>query len=420
MKILIQNSLYYPNVIGGAEISTHLLGQELRRRGIAADAVACTGRLDGDPRITTRPTADGLGTVYEAPAHGLSHLYEAGAPAPQAGFLVRGLNHFAQVHSRRWARLFDQVLEQVRPSLVHTNTIVGLTPAVWAAARRHGIPVVHTLRDYHLLCPRTTLLRSAGTDCTDPPLPCRILARLKLRQTGQLALVTAPSDFVLQKHLAAGGFPGAATAVVPNALEEWPPEVPPRRAEGPVRGLFLGQIHTHKGVAMLLEVLADLFGDPECDRLEFDFAGKGPLVPRVKEFCAAHPHRARYHGLVQGRAKQDLLAAASFLTAPSIWAEPFNRSIIDGFSWGLPAVGFGTGGIPEVITHEQDGLVTEPEAGLLREAMASLTRDDARRLALGHNARRRAEDFTLDRQADRFVGLYSRILEQGGAHAAQA
>ena len=40
MKILIVNSLYYPDEIGGAEIGLRYLSEELRRRGLSV-VVAC-------------------------------------------------------------------------------------------------------------------------------------------------------------------------------------------------------------------------------------------------------------------------------------------------------------------------------------------------------------------------------------------
>ncbi len=404
MKVLVQNSLWWPQVIGGAEISSHLLGRELRRRGLRADAVASTGRTTGQDGLRIRPTDDGLGTVFEAPAHGLYDFFPT--EEARSGILTRGLNHFAAVHSSRWEKLFGEVLERSQPDIVHTNNLVGLTPAIWSAARRHGIPVIHTIRDYHLLCPRTTLLRSNGADCQNPPLPCRLLARLKRRRTGGLRMVTAPTRFVLDKHLAAGGFPGAQPHVIPNALEEWPAEIPTRRAGGPVRGLFLGQIDTHKGIPELLAALGALLADETCADLQFDFAGRGPLVTEVESFCAANPQRLRYHGQVTGDEKRALLAACGFMVVPSVWAEPFSRSIIDGFSWGMPAIGARRGGIPEVITADRDGLVVEPSAQELARAMRALVLDPHKRLAMGSRARQGASRFTLAAQVDRFIRLY--------------
>lgn len=410
MKILIQNTLFFPRVIGGAEVSSHLLGQELRARGIAADAVATTGVHGRGREVHTRSTADGRGTVFEAPAHGLCDPLPADQAASATGPLVRGLNHFANVYSRRWRALFAEIIVRSRPDIVHTNNVVGLTPAIWAAAREHGIPVVHTLRDYHLLCPRTTLLRSDQSTCRNPPPPCRLLSSLKLRQTRQVEAVTAPSRFVLGKHLDSGGFPLASTHVVPNALEGPPHALADRRETGSsVRGLFLGQMGVHKGVSLLLEVLPRLFADPRCDALHFDFAGRGPLVPQVRDLAATYPRRVKYHGHVEGQAKQDLLRAAGFMVVPSLWPEPFGRSVIDAFSWGVPVIGSDRGGIPEIITQGRDGLVTPPEPRALEDAMRKLTTDRESRLEMGAAARRRAEDFTLDRQVDAFVEIYETI-----------
>jgi len=414
MKILIQNSLFFPNVIGGAEISSHLLGMELRRRGIAADAIASTGRCGTGKTVTTRDSDDGLGTVYEAPSHGYCDLLPADKNSQPGGFLVRSLNHFASVYSRRWQNIFSEVLDRSQPDIVHTNTIVGLTPAIWGAAQKKGVPIVHTLRDYHLLCPRTTLLRSDNTDCQNPPLPCRLLAGLKMSQTKGVQVVTGPTAFVLNKHLEAGGFAGAESFVIPNALEEWPVSIPERTTSDPVRGLFLGQLNVHKGIPVLLNVLADLFADPQCNDLSFDFAGVGPLAGDIERFCAEHPDRTHYHGLVKDEAKRDLLRQSSFMVVPSVWAEPFSRNIIEGFSWGIPAIGSNQGGIPEVISHGSDGLVVEPSFESLAAAMRKLTQDPELRLDLGAAARKRASAFTVERQIDQFQDLYENLLVKRG------
>ncbi|RKZ19919.1 hypothetical protein DRQ50_01130, partial [bacterium] len=180
MKILVQNSIFFPNVIGGAEISSHLLALQLAQRGWQVDALATSGRRDGPAGLSTRPLGDTGGQVFEATSAGFYDLYRDGGPAPAPGILIRGLHHFAAVHSPRWLKLAREALDRTRPDLLHTNTIVGMTPVVWQAARERNIPVVHTLRDYHLLCPRTTLLRSNGAECENKPLPCAVLARLKL------------------------------------------------------------------------------------------------------------------------------------------------------------------------------------------------------------------------------------------------
>ncbi len=84
--------------------------------------------------------------------HAVKGLAKAAALArlianPEAAAAVRRL-------IRRW-----------RPDLVHTHIIATyLTQSVWSAAAAAGLPVVHTLHDYKLLCPDTSLWR-AGAVC---------------------------------------------------------------------------------------------------------------------------------------------------------------------------------------------------------------------------------------------------------------
>ena len=73
-------------------------------------------------------------------------------------------NHAGDVLSRPGRELADAVA-WARPDVVHTSNLPGIGTGIWEAARRAGIPVVHTLHDYHLLCPRTTLRLGSTTSC---------------------------------------------------------------------------------------------------------------------------------------------------------------------------------------------------------------------------------------------------------------
>src|SRR5205807_1521843 len=67
-----------------------------------------------------------------------------------------------------------RAIADARPDLVHTNNLPGISSAVWESARQAGVPIVHTLHDYHLLCPRTTLVRRDGAPCRPHPLLCGV------------------------------------------------------------------------------------------------------------------------------------------------------------------------------------------------------------------------------------------------------
>lgn len=411
MKILIQNNVFYPNVIGGAEMSSWLLAVELEKRGWQVDAMATTGRHGRSRQVSERPLPDTRGKVYEAPGTGLVDLYVDGAPPAAPNIVVRGIHHFSQIRSLRWEHIAHDVFDRVKPDVLHTNTIVGSTGSIWRAARDRRIPVIHTLRDYFLLCPRTTLLRSDGSNCENAPLPCRILRSGKLPATECVDVVTAPSNFVLQRHLEAGAFEDALAAVVPNACEGIVDRLPDRSNQGVLRGLYLGQLDHHKGVGLLLKAIEELFA--EGAGLEFDFGGVGPMEDELRAFCQRSGGRARYHGMVSGAAKSELLRNAHFVTVPSMWNDNFPRTMLDAFSNGLPVIGTRRGGIPEVVRDGVDGIVIEPDPGELAGAIRLYLGDPELRLRHGASGHERARDYTLDRQVSRFEELYHGLVDHG-------
>ncbi|HET7855673.1 MAG TPA: glycosyltransferase, partial [Gaiellaceae bacterium] len=113
-------------------------------------------------------------------------------------------NHLGDVLSVSTRKLQEAVARS-RPDVVHTNNLPGFSTAIWRVAERQGVPVVHTLHDYHLLCPRVTLLQPDGTPCSPHPLLCGVRTRRLARWAGAVSHVVAVSNHLLERH--AGLFP---------------------------------------------------------------------------------------------------------------------------------------------------------------------------------------------------------------------
>ncbi len=406
-RILIVNSLFYPNLEGGAEVNVLRLARELSSRGHQVDVVASTGRHAGNAHLVAR-RVDGIsGEVLEAPSAGRLDIV-SDPVAAKPNLVARGLHHFGQVRDLAWRTWTDEALDRARPEIVNTHSLVGLTASVWDACHRRSLPVVHSLHDLQLLCPRTTLQRSTGAECTGGPLPCQILRGLKRRQTRGITLVTGPSRFVLQRHHDFGFFRDVPWEVVPNAVAHIPPRVPDRASRRVATGLYVGRLNGQKGVPQLLAALDALYEAQPMLPLTFAFAGDGPLRADVEAFCARRADRARYFGRVDANVRDALHHESDFVVLPSVTGEVFGLTIIEGFAWGLPAIGSDRGGIPEVIRNDEDGQVVAPTSAALAEAISRYALDGALRLRHGAAARDRALDYTVQAEATRFLDLFGR------------
>lgn len=111
----------------------------------------------------------------------------------------------------------------------------------------------------------------------------------------------------------------------------------------------------------------------------------------------------------------ELLNTLDILVHASITDEPFGQVIIEGMAAGKPVIATGGGGVPEIITHGQNGLLTpmgDPDA--LADAVLFLIHnpDVARRLGLcGHQHVRQA--FLASNGARKVEDVYERLLSTG-------
>ncbi len=125
---------------------------------------------------------------------------------------------------------------------------------------------------------------------------------------------------------------------------------------------------------------------------------------------AGIPHRRL--GYVSHEAVMSTVySAADVLAVPSV-QDTFPQACVEALACGVPVVGFGVGGIPEIVRHGVTGvLVPARDTDALRNAVWQILQDPARRAQFGVNGRRIAlEEYSLEIQARRYHALYERIL----------
>jgi glycosyltransferase involved in cell wall biosynthesis len=323
--------------------------------------------------------------------------------------LRRLRNHIGDVVSTPGPRL-GEAIEAARPDLVHTSNLPGMSSAVWESARRAGVPVVHTLHDYHLLCPRTTLVRRDGAPCRPHPLLCGLRTKRLQRWAGAVSHVIAGSEYLLRLHR--DFFPGARRHVIrlPVAPLADQPHTPPA---APLRTIgYLGGLASTKGVAALLEAAPALVDQG----LTIRIAGDGPLRPDVE--AAAARGAVVYDGFVDGARKVEFMAACDVGVVPSLWDEPSGPPYVvcEWLAAGRPVLSSPRGGLAEAIEALGGVLPVEPTRAGLLDAVRHLGGEHEWRRALA--AVKRPDGLEdVERWLDQHEGVYHAAMGISAAAA---
>jgi glycosyltransferase involved in cell wall biosynthesis len=353
MRILHLSMLYPPHILGGAERSVAMLAEAQAALGHQV-AAACT-----TPGAFVREQRNGV-SVFRMP-HETSFWAEEW---PQHGKLQRGWRKFAQQFNYRLGAHFGRVIDEFAPDVVHTHSMVDVSTTVWQAAADRNRPIVHTLRDYDLLCADGSMWHDGGP-CG---VKCKVMTFAKVGRHRMTDGVAAVGRETLDIHLRAGFFGHLPAdrqrviwnaAVVEGAGEDY---ARPRRDGQPFTFGYLGRINEEKGVGTLIDAAREL---PPGD-WRIVIAGKAnnaiePFVARAAGLPIAFP------GFIDPRA---FFESIDVMVAPSIWAEPLPRTILESYAMGVPAIGARSGGIPDLIGHgNADWLFTPGDAADLATRM---------------------------------------------------
>ena len=164
---------------------------------------------------------------------------------------------------------------------------------------------------------------------------------------------------------------------------------PPRAPRARVRKLvFAAQLWMDKGLAEALEACRAL---PEDCRLNVF----GPVMRDTDlSLFEGHP-RAAYEGVLEPGEMPRVLGEHDLLLFPSYrMHETYPGIIIEASQCGLPVIAARWGDVPEIVRHEQDGLLVEPRSAAdLRAAIERLLDDPVLYRRLCEGAARRGEYF---------------------------
>ena len=331
MRILMINTLYPPIAVGGAERSVCLLAEALARSG---DQVAVVS-LHPESRETVESQNDVR--VYRLP---MDDRYWPFHGDEKPGKVAKLWWHMGEAWNIRAAERVGRILDLERPDVVHSNNLCGFSVAVWREAKKRKIRLVHTLRDYYLLCSRSALFRE-GSVCDRRCTDCKVLTANRRPASQLVDAVVSISEYVLKSHTQSKYFFGAPSAVIYNIGGTNTIPVPKSHREDILVFGCIGRLEDEKGIRVVLEATQRL-SVPNW-RLRIAGVGLDGYVDALKQRFT--DPRIEWLGFAS---PQQFYASIDVTIVSSVWPEPLSRAVIETFASGKSAICAQSGGIPEI------------------------------------------------------------------------
>jgi L-malate glycosyltransferase len=244
------------------------------------------------------------------------------------------------------------------------------------------------------------------------PLRKGIFARLKY--TWGIHSIVAISESI-RFQLQAGGIPSARIKTIYEGLDL--SGFPRRQHAGVQRTndtIIIGSVahlSPEKGLSHLIEA-ASLIPDAR-SQMRFVIVGDGECREELeRQVRERNLEDCFYFAGFQNQTSTYLYSFDIFVL-PSL-SEGLSSSILSAMAASLPVIATDVGGIPELIRHEQEGLLVSPGDPIsLAQAIQRLCRDSEGRLRMGRSGRARVEErFTLQRKIVETELLCESLIKQ--------
>jgi len=175
-----------------------------------------------------------------------------------------------------------------------------------------------------------------------------------------------------------------------------------------------------KGLTVLLRALAVLAKRDGLPPWQCLLVGDGPARERLEALAAELGLSGRVVFAGMRRDVVRVLPVMDLFVCPSLY-EGFGIAIVEAMAAGRPVIASAVGGIPEIIVHQETGLLVPPgDATALADAMAALLTSSGQARQMGARGRERAEKiFSITTTVERHQQLYD-TLSVRAAHGAEA
>lgn len=397
MRLLYVANGFPPTALGGVEVYTYEVALAMRQRGHEV-WVFCRESDFGRPDYTLlRDEVRGI------PVLRVVNDFKAAA-------------RFVRLYEdERIEALFQEILCEIRPDLVHFQHLIALSARLPEIASRMGYPTLMSLHDFWPLCHRVHLMDRWDRICPGPfrggdcvrcvfgpergsnfltllrrlslwiPSPIRrwwarhrggapflpwpsegeesFQARHRAFQATlhECRLLLAPSAFVREVFVQ-NGWGEVEIQVLPLGIV--PPEGnlmagPKPSVDVGLRIGYIGWFQPQKGVHILLKAFRRLHGPHVSLHLFGPFDPAHPYARALQEEIRQDP-RVHLHGSFPPEERSRVYAQLDVLVIPSLSPETFSRVAREALAHGVPVIAARVGALAEIIVDGVNGYTFPP------------------------------------------------------------
>ena len=328
----------------------------------------------------------------------------------------------------RAANKVKRKIQEFQPDVVHIhNWHFALGPLVFRAINKLGIPVLHTVHNYRLLCPSGILLHQGKlfTDSLRQSFPWKAVRNKVYRSS---VSQTFWLGFVIWFHKKIGTWKKIDTFVclTPFTVNLFQQSnfgiskkqftVKPNFTDASAElkyfqkenhFLFVGRLSEEKGIETLLKAFSEL-------PFLLKIAGEGPLKNKVLEAVKQYANIS-YIGSLTNEEVIDELLKAQALIFPSVCYEAFGLVNIEAFSNGTPVLASKIGAPESLIIDGYNGFHFESgNVDSLKEVVYRFnTLSTIQKKQMGINAfDNYKSQYSPELQLDYFESIYNKVLKK--------
>lgn len=345
---------------------------------------------DGRPGGGTT-VVSGLTRALAAPGDCDVHLASqtgSYALAPQPGVTMHEVDFSAGRFAPAMLARLSRVIDTVRPDILHAHGArAGLPLTLLPIAR--AVPLVYSVHGYHFQG-KKGLPHSLGK-----------MSEARIARQAIANVFVSGTDREMARSN--GFLKDRSGLVIHNGVDL--AALPPSRVGDPRCIGFLGRLSHPKNPLMAIAVLARL----RDEGYRLLMVGGGEMEGEVRAAVKRHGLEALVD-ITGPLARADALRRiqeAGVLLLPSLW-EGLPMAPLEAMGMDIPVVAARAGGIPEVVLHQETGLLVDnQDSDSYAQAIRTLASDSALKQSLVENAHRRLlSDFSQADMVSRHLALY--------------